>query len=277
MATLMEIEQARFIELIALWEGKINGTHLQQYFNISRPTSTKLLQLYTQNHPDNLCYDSSLKGQIPKPQFKPHYCKGTIEEYYTLLANNPGSDHANFIHSNFSLVEAPLRNISPDLVRPIIKAIREKKRLDVGYASVSNPDYEERIISPHSLVFNGVRWHTRAYCEKNQAFRDFVLSRFNGFFNEEGPAEFHNEHDKKWNTLIDLIIEPDPRLIDAQQRIIEMDYQMENGQRIIKTRAALLMYLLQKLHIDQYKPTAEAQQIIVNSECWKQIEQYLPR
>ena len=52
---------------------------------------------------------------------------------------------------------------------------------------------------------------------------------------------------------------------------------MENGQMTLKTRAALLMYLLQKLRLDQYKPTGEAQQIIVNSDCWKQIEQYLPK
>ena len=149
--------------------------------------------------------------------------------------------------------------------------------MDIGYASVSNPEYEERIISPHSVVFSDLRWHVRAYCEKNQAFRDFVLSRFNGVFNDEGEATQLEEHDKNWNTWLDVVIEPDSRLNPAQKRIIEMDYQMENGQKTLCTRAALLMYLLQKLRVEQYKPTAEAQQIIVNSECWKRIEQYLPK
>lgn len=124
-------------------------------------------------------------------------------------------------------------------------------------------------------MFNGVRWHTRAYCE-NQNFRDFVLSRFNGIFNDEGKATQLIEQDEKWNTWVDLIIEPDPRLSPAQKNIIEMDYQMQSGQRILNTRAALLLYLMQKLHIDQYKPSAEAQQIIVNSQCWQNIKQYLP-
>lgn len=277
MPAHIEIEYTRFIELMALWEGRINTTHLQKNFDISRQTATKILKQYALELPHNLVYDASLKGHIPTERFVPQHCQGTIEEYCHILALSPSQHNKDFIHSHFNLVEAPLRNISPILVRPIIRAIREHKRLDVGYASVSTPDYEERIIAPHSLVFNGIRWHVRAYCEKNQAFRDFVLSRFSGVFNEEGPAEFGAEQDERWNTWVDLVIEPDPRLSPAQKRIIEMDYQMESGQRIMKTRAALLMYLLQKLHLEQYKPTAEAQQIIVNTDCWKRIEQYLPK
>lgn len=268
-----ELSHARLIELIAQWEGRINTTHLQQHFNISRQTATKSIQTYCKETPGNLTYNPSIKGHIPLPTFKAKHCQGTIEEYSQLFNSSP----SHYPTQNpFILLEAPLRNINPAIVRPIVKAIRNNLRIDIGYASVTNPNYEERIISPHSLVFTGLRWHTRAYCEKNQTFRDFVLSRFNGVFNEEGKARFRQGHDKKWNTWIDLIIEPDPRLSSAQKHIIELDYQMENGQRTLKTRAAMIMYLLQKLNLEQYKPTAEAQQIIVNSHCWKKIEKYLP-
>ncbi len=277
MPETIESEAARYIELIALWEGRINATHLQSALNISRHTAQKILHAYNERHPQNLFYDSSLKGNIPTGLFKPRYCQGRIEEYFQQLLRSLNPQDKTFTESQFDFVEAPLRNISPEYVRPIVQAIRGKKRLDVGYASVTTPDFEERIIAPHSLVFTDIRWHVRAYCEKNQDFRDFVLSRFNGVFNEEGAARFHREHDEKWNRLVDLVIEPDPRLSASQKRIIELDYQMENGQRVLKTRAALLMYLLQKLHLEQYKPTAEAQQIIVNSECWKRIEKYLPK
>ena len=268
----IEPQHARLIELIAQWEGRINTSHLQQAFNISRQTATKSLQAYCREHPNNLHYNPSLKGHVPTATFQTQYCKGSIEEYSQLISDREGPS----TESPFCQIEAPLRNIDPTVIRPILKAIRDKQRIDIGYASVSNPDYEERIISPHSLVFSGLRWHARAYCEKNQDFRDFVLSRFNGVFNQEGAAAFNQEHDKKWNTWINLIIEPDPRLSPAQRRIIELDYQMKNGQHTLKTRAALIMYLLQKLNLEQYKPTAEAQQIIVNSQCWKEIEKYLP-
>lgn len=266
----MNKEHCQLIELIAQWEGRVNATTLQKYFSISRATATKSIQSYCKHYPGNIQYDSTLKGYLPAPDFTPYHCLGSIEEYSQLHIQ---SDIANPFH----FIEAPTRNIAPDLTRPLFQAIRDQRRLDIGYASVSNPDYEGRIISPHSVVFTDIRWHVRAYCEKNQDFRDFVLSRFNGVFNDEGEATYHEEHDKKWNTLVDVVIEPDPRLNPSRKRIIELDYQMENGQKTLKTRAALLMYLLQKLRLDQYKPTGEAQQIIVNSDCWKQIEQYLPK
>ena len=265
-----EYEQFRHIELLAKWEGKVNSTHIQNHFDVSRETARKILQNYCAKHPDNIDYNKSLKGHIPTQLFQCYYSQGSIEEYSQLTKQ---FGYPNHFHS----IDAPLRNLNPEIIRPLFSAIRNKRRLDISYASVSSPEFEERIITPHNIIFSGIRWHVRAYCEKNQEFRDFVLSRFSEILNDEGEAVFLEEHDKKWNTWVDLIIEPDPRLSDARKRIIELDYQMENGQRTLKTRAALLMYLLQKLHLDQYKSNAEAQQIIVNSDCWKKIEQYLPK
>lgn len=46
--------------------------------------------------------------------------------------------------------------------------------------SFSTPDGETRLIAPHTLIYTGMRWHVRAYCERNRDYRDFVLSRFRG-------------------------------------------------------------------------------------------------
>lgn len=46
--------------------------------------------------------------------------------------------------------------------------------------SFTTTDDETRLIAPHTLVFTSMRWHVRAYCEKNGDYRDFVLSRFRG-------------------------------------------------------------------------------------------------
>ena len=43
-----------------------------------------------------------------------------------------------------------------------------------------HPNVEIRLIAPHTLVYTGMRWHVRAYCEKNGQYRDFVLSRLRG-------------------------------------------------------------------------------------------------
>ena len=75
---------------------------------------------------------------------------------------------------------------------------------------------------------------------------------------------------------VDVVIEADPRFNDQQKWIIEQDFQMENGQKTITTRAALVNYLLRRLHIDSYKNTPEKQQIVLTRASRKSITPYLP-
>ncbi len=170
----------------------------------------------------------------------------------------------------------------PKLVRQLLRAISQKQRIDIGYASINTPDYEDRIISPHSLINDGARWHTRAWCEKNQEFRDFVLSRINAIHNIEGQASKSQNDDKLWNTLVQFNIEPDPRLSAERQRIVALDYDMNTTldgrhKRTYKVRAALLIYWLQHLRLDRYREKAEAQQIIISPESQVTLAPYMPK
>lgn len=92
------------------------------------------------------------------------------------------------------------------------QAARTQKRVEISYVSLANPVAETRIIAPHTLVCTPLRWHVRAYCEKNHAFRDFVLSRFrevNGML-DESPMTV--AQDEQWQHKVNLILCPDPRL-----------------------------------------------------------------
>jgi len=269
-------EQFRLIEVFALWEGRVNSTHLQNILRISRQKASDILAAYQRQHPDSLAYDASLKGFKPTALFQPAFTRGHFDDYCQTLARSGHPPYLSLAETGFSHLEAPLRNLSPALVQPIIRAMRDRLRLDIGYTSLTSPDYESRIIAPHCLVFDGIRWHVRAYCEKNRAYRDFVLSRFSGDYGFEGQASYSAAEDERWNTWLELIIQPDPRLSPARRRILELDYQMTNGQRSLPVRAALLMYLLQRLRLDQYQTSPEAQQIIVEPECMKRIAPYLP-
>jgi predicted DNA-binding transcriptional regulator YafY len=134
---------------------------------------------------------------------------------------------------------------------------------------------EDRIIVPHTLVCTPLRWHVRAYCEKHQEFRDFVLSRFRGDPEIMNESKFTNAEDKVWNTEVIIQIVPDSRLEEAQQEIIARDFDMKNRRLDIKTRAPLVAYMLQALNISprMQEMQPEAQQIVVGN-FWK-IEQYL--
>ena len=75
------------------------------------------------------------------------------------------------------LIRQGARDLRPEVLQPVLQACRERKRVEIEYASLANPEPEYRVIQPHTVVHTGYRWHVRAWCEKNGDFRDFVLSR----------------------------------------------------------------------------------------------------
>ena len=192
--------------------------------------------------------------------------------YLHLLSQNyeraPHIDGLALAYAHTEVLGVPDRSVRPEVLRPLLKACREGLRLECEYVSFTTPEVETRLIAPHTLIYTGMRWHVRAYCEKNGDYRDFVLSRFRG---EPGLMDDQSEHnrdlDSGWNTELAMVIEPDSRLKPEQRAIIEADYGMQNGQLLIATRGALVQYVLQRYQIDPTKVHAKAtaQQIVVTN------------
>ncbi len=269
----------RLIEIIALWEGRLTTNNLCNSFGIGRQQASKDINEYIREiAPSNLMYDRQLKGYKPTPEFQPQVTEGVADEYLHLLNRNKDIN-ARFTSldlgsANSEVLSVPVRDVRPEVVRPVVQAAQQRKRIEVEYISLSSAERELRVIAPHTLVYSGYRWHVRAYCEKRRDYTDFVLSRFRGepdMIDHESPNPI--EQDLVWNTRVDIIIKPDSRLSPAQQAIIANDYGMTRKQLIITTRAALVSYALNQLQINpnlvHQKP--EAQQIVVaNLEALRQ-------
>ena len=260
----------RLIEIVALWEGRLTTNHLCSSFGIARQQASKDINGYLRDiAPDNLVYDSKLKGYKPSDSFMPKVTSGLADEYLHALASTKDFAHTfsqfdlGFAHTE--MLTPPLRQVNPDTLRALVQAARDGKKIDMGYVSLTSPDEESRIIAPHTLVCTPLRWHVRAYCEKNRDFRDFVLSRFRGINGIEGDAGMTKANDERWNTKIDIVLMPDSRLSDYQKAIIAEDYNMQDGKRVIPVRSALVPYAVQALNLDLAKIEArpEAQQIMV--------------
>ena len=134
----------------------------------------------------------------------------------------------------------------PDVVRELVKACRNTGSLKIAYSSMRNPEPHERIISPHTLIYSGFRWHVRAWCHKNQSFRDFLLSRIARTPKPCDKPAPPAESDSAWHEQITLHMIPNQRLSDAQQSLVARDYAMTNGQLSITVRKALAHYTLQR-------------------------------
>ncbi|MDB2512530.1 WYL domain-containing protein [Luminiphilus sp.] len=250
-----QILRYRYIELIALWEGKLTTRQLCETFGIGRQQANKDLSSYrralTQG---DLIYDATAKHYLPSSNFKPILTQGLASEYLQLAAQQSDVQrilgHLTVAAAAVEVVSAPSRELPPSLLRPIIQAITDCRRIDVDYVSLNNPDREGRIVVPHTLVWTGYRWHVRAWCEKNQDFRDFVLSRFRGEADLMDSSERNASEDNDWQQHVTLQVEPDPRLRADQREVIAHDYNMENGRLSLTTRAKLAPYLLQLLNVN---------------------------
>jgi len=262
----------RLIETVAWWEGRLTTVHLIQSFGISRQQASKDINTYITEHaPRNLTYDKQLKGYVPSKHFKPKFIDDSASAYLHLLYQNneraPHIDGLALAYAHTKVLEVPDRPIRPEVLRPLLKACRDGLRLETEYVSLNTPQVDIRLIAPHTLVYTGMRWHVRAYCEKNRQYRDFVLSRLRGEPELLDKSENIAAKDEDWNSEIPVIIAPDERLDKAQRAIIEADFGMIDGQLVVPSRKALVKYVLQRYQIDpkNLNPNPEAQQIVVSN------------
>ncbi|MFA0196611.1 helix-turn-helix transcriptional regulator [Vibrio artabrorum] len=270
----------RMIEIIALWEGRLTTNHLIQNFGIGRQQASKDINTYlTDVAPDSLVYDKQLKGYKPSDSFDPKLTSGHADEYLHILSRSEDMtvtfNELDMGFENTTMVRPVTRNITPEILRPLVQAIREKKRVDLSYTSLKNGEEVERIISPHTLVCTPLRWHVRAYCEHSEGYRDFVLSRIRGVPALETKKIKGREQDELWNTHLSIKLIPDSRLTEAQAKVIAHDYGMEESTLTIPTNAALVRYVLDAYNIDVnvLNSNPKGQQIILGN--FEELRPYL--
>lgn len=266
MLSINKDKRLWFIELIAWWEGRISSSHLTRQFGISRTQAQHDLSYYQSLLPDNLQYHPSYKGFLPQAGFVQAYISDDVVEYLNWISHKDAITDVSTALPYTSLT-LPRRQVSADIIRVLVMAIRQQRRVDVDYVSVTNPDRQGRIIVPHHFVSTGLRWHLRAFCEKSQQYRDFVLSRFRGIPDLMNKSAQGAAQDHGWNTSLCLTFEPDPRLSAAQQEVLIQDYQMQQGKLHIPSRACLAQYVLQEMQVNirNIDISPEAQQLVLSN------------
>ncbi|GLT15878.1 helix-turn-helix transcriptional regulator [Vibrio algivorus] len=271
----------RLIEIIALWEGRLTTNHLMQSFGIGRQQASKDINSYlAEIAPGNLIYDKHLKGYKPSRTFVPKLTTGHANEYLHILSRSEDMTYTfsdlNMGFDNTTWVRPVARNISPEILRPLIQAIREKKRVDICYTSPKYGLEVERIISPHTLVCTPLRWHVRAYCEHAKDYRDFVLSRIRGIPDINDKTQYSKQQDTLWNKKVEIQFVPDLRFDEKQRAVIEHDFGMIDGVLSIKTNPTLIQYILDAYNVNMYTQNGkpQGQQIVLQND--QDLRPYLP-
>lgn len=238
-------------------------------FGISVQQASKDLTNYIEGRKSNLLYDKRLRTYLRGKNFRPRYFEPDAAEYFSQLqAVEHGlvKEEQSWISffPGYAATPIPARGVDPQVLRDVLEAIRERNALQITYQSMSQPEPSVRWIEPHALAFDGFRWHARAFCQNDQVFKDFLLSRVVDV-GERNSSTAAVESDEAWNTDVVLEIGPHPELSDSQCRAIEMDYGMVDGKATIVARKALLFYALKRLGLDTdfAARTPQDQQIVL--------------
>jgi hypothetical protein len=262
-------QRLEFIEFRLFWEDGVNRSDIIDMFNVSVPQASKDLTLYQERAPHNAIYDKSAKRYVASEHFEPQFMKPDPDRYLNQLRSVSDGildrSHAWIGQfPAFDAVPSPVRGVKAETLRAIISAIRRSEAIEVKYQSLSRPEPRWRWVTPHAFGFDGFRWHTRAFCELDRTFKDFLLSRILSTRGRR-PGEITPDADADWHEMVTLEIGPHPDLSETQKRVIELDYGMRGGKTKIKVRSALLYYTLKRLGLDT-DPSArrpEHQQIVL--------------
>jgi hypothetical protein len=243
-----------FIEFRLFWEGRINRGDLIDYFGISAPQASADLALYQDLAGDGLHYDRRAKTYVAAPGFTPRLARSNARLYLAnlrLIADDVLTQDelwASWLPP-FAALPSLRRRIDTDTLREVLAAIQTGAAIHIEYQSLSRPKPGWRWITPHALVFDGRRWHARAWCHQREDFRDFLFARMLRIDGRR-PDVIDPEDDLEWQFQVTARLEPHPDLEEDQRRVVESDYDMENGILEVKMRLCLAFYFVKQFGLD---------------------------
>ena len=256
-------QRLRFIETCAWWKGIVNRNDLVEIFAISMAQASSDMQVYLDQNPNALTYNLRQKRYEATATMKWIISQPNLAEAAALFLSSEirgtwSGSHEYAIHSDaVSIIRMPAREAKESVDRRAFLAIMNGYRIRMRYVSEETGKDDWRRIRPHALGHNGTRWHLRAWCERNDDYRDFPLGRI-------AEIEWTRDHmdlpraDEDWNAIVTLKVRPHRSLSPLQKQAVELDYGMTGGMLKIKVRKAMEEYLRARLGLSvegDAKPT----------------------
>lgn len=239
-------ERLMYVECLAYWRGWVRRADLCEKFGISTPQASADLSAYLLRNPGALQYNLSRKRYEGKPAMRLTFGQGTLEEatsFFGAMAS------ASFI-DRVARIDLPERMMRAEITRDLVRAIFSGNPINVYYFSIHSGTEGWRTIRPHAFAHDGYRWHTRAWCEEDGTYKDFVLGRIAKV--RAAPAKITSiPFDRDWNTKVQIRFRAHPDLIPVQREALERDFGMVRGIGTLRVRKALLFYTLVYLGLSE--------------------------
>ncbi|WP_448553310.1 helix-turn-helix transcriptional regulator [Thalassotalea montiporae] len=247
--TYAQRERLAFIDLCLFFLGEVSRSDLANFFNIKSAACTRDIAAYKSLAPNNLILVHQTKRYHATENFIPLFDHEPIEALTKLTqVHNLSNTDLNHIDENLlDVVRQPTPPI--ETLASITLAIYRKYQITCDYVSISS-GHSKRVLYPHSLAFNGLRWHVRAFDRKTNEFRDFVCNRLSNLTTAPITSSIRESvmSDLEWNTEVTLKVVPHPKL--KHKDAVIQDFNMEGGYLKLNTKAALAGYILERLKVD---------------------------
>jgi len=242
-------ERLKFLELCLLLLGEFKKSYFQLLFDTKRAQHTKDIKAYEEECIGNIRYCDSLKRFLPTDIFWPKLLPTESQEllayqkYVEDLIASKGEESPFHQIEYISQLFLTAPNI--ELWSLLNRAIARKLVLNINYAGLRKKETPYNI-QPLALVHNGFRWHVRAFVVGEDRFRDFVLGRISQYQVAEIKYDSSGilANDGKWNSTVDLVFIPHPKLTPEQTKSIEEDYGMTDGKKVVTSKVCNIQHLL---------------------------------
>lgn len=243
-----------FLEQRLYWEGAISRSDLIGRFGISAPQASEDVANYMALAPGNVEFDRSRKMFVATANFEPRFIVPNARHYLTqlLLLADDAIDSGDSWLGNIpehAAMPRVRRKLDPETLRPIVMAMHQRRAIEIRYQSMTAPEPTIRWIAPHSLVYDGARWHARSWCYNRSVFNDFVLARIL-FIGNTRASGIDALLDREWQETFMMKLAPHPDLSETQQQAIEMDYGMTDGVIGIPMRLCMTQYFERHYGLD---------------------------
>lgn len=246
MAKKLDPQRLHLMELLLRWEGQIGNARLRQMLGLSSIRASQWLREFREYQPNWTQWNSISRSFNATPEFyrdKHEDDSGSLAKYLSLvgLPATTDSESQHVVVAAFPDITTP----NPYIFAVLSSASRMGRAVEVTYRSMRDPAPHKRIISPHSIIRAGRRWHVRAYCELNKQFRDYTLGRISHAVLLDQPAGSLIGDDKDWATEVPVRLIAHPGLSQEQQAVICFEYFKDTSSRTTTCRVPLVNYYIQ--------------------------------
>lgn len=246
--TKLDSQRLHQMELLLRWEGQVGNARLRQLLGLTQIRASQWLREFREFHPTWVKWNSVYRAFFVTFQFyqdKSNDDSTSLTKYLSLIGITELSDSSiQHIVSAFSEITTP----NPVFFSTLSNAARLGRNVEILYSSIKEPAPHIRIISPHSIVKAGPRWHVRAYSQQHQQFRDYTLGRISDVKILDETAKFSMKDDEDWMTEVKVRLVAHPALSWEQQSVIRLEYFGKTAARVTTCRGPLVNYFVKEVN-----------------------------